>query len=106
MAEELKVYGAWASPFSRRVEIALNLKGVPYEYVEEDFYNKSSDLLNYNPIHKKVPVLLHNGNPLAESIVILEYIEEIWKQVPLLPTDPHHRALSRFWINFIDDKVP
>ncbi|RVW90487.1 Glutathione S-transferase U6 [Vitis vinifera] len=44
MGEENKVtlYGMWASPFVKRVEIALKIKGIPYEYVEEDLKNKAS----------------------------------------------------------------
>ncbi|KAB2087450.1 hypothetical protein ES319_A04G105600v1 [Gossypium barbadense] len=92
MGEEVKVFGTWASPFSRRVELALRLKGVP------------SLLLKYNPVYKKVPVLLHNGKPIAESLVILEYIEETWKNNPIWPEDPYGKAMARFWAKFIDDK--
>ncbi|XP_009140998.1 glutathione S-transferase U7 [Brassica rapa] len=104
-SEEVKLLGMWASPFSRRVEIALTLKGVPYEFSEQDITNKSPLLLQSNPVHKMIPVLLHNGKPISESLVILEYIDDTWQNNPILPQDPYDRAIARFWARFLDEQV-
>lgn len=105
MAEEVVLFGVWASPFSQRVKTALTLKGVQFKYIEEDLNNKSASLLQYNPVNKNIPALVHNGKPIVESLVILEYIDETWEEYPLLPRDPYKKANARFWAKFIDEKV-
>ncbi|XP_074317007.1 glutathione S-transferase U9 [Silene latifolia] len=105
--KEVRVHGMWASTYSKRVELALKIKGIPYEYVEEDLMNKSQALLEYNPIHKKIPILVHNGKPIVESLVILEYIDEVWPDhaPKLLPQDPFQRARVRFWAGFLQNQL-
>ncbi|XP_023523969.1 probable glutathione S-transferase [Cucurbita pepo subsp. pepo] len=106
MANEVKLLDFWPSMFGMRVRIALAEKGVAYEYVEEDLRNKSPLLVQMNPIHKKIPVLVHNGKPISESSIIVQYIDETWKdRAPLLPSDPYERAQARFWVDFIDKKL-
>ncbi|XP_008784133.2 glutathione S-transferase U10-like [Phoenix dactylifera] len=103
-AKGVKVHGFWASPYCLMIHHALKLKGVAYEYVEEDLQNKSESLLELNPVHKKVPVLVVDGKPIAESLVILEFIDEMWKEPPLLPEDPYKKAKVRFWADFFYKK--
>ncbi|CAK7324745.1 unnamed protein product [Dovyalis caffra] len=96
----------WASPFGMRVRIALAEKDVKYEYSEQDMRTKSALLLQMNPVHKKIPVLVHNGKPVCESLIIVQYIDEVWKdKAPLLPSDPYQRAQSKFWADFVDKKI-
>ncbi|XP_022736158.1 glutathione S-transferase U9-like [Durio zibethinus] len=103
---KVKLHGVGANPYSKRVELALRIKGIPYEYIEEDMSNKSQQLLLYNPVYKKIPVLVHNEKPVVESLIILEYIDETWKNNPrLLPDDPFERAKVRFWASFIQQEL-
>ncbi|CAL5393696.1 unnamed protein product [Camellia sinensis] len=97
---------SWASMFGMRVRIALAVKGIEYEHKEEDLWNKSSLLLEMNPVHKKIPVLIHNGKSVCESLIVVEYIDEVWNEkAPLLPSDPYQKAQARFWADYVDKKV-
>jgi glutathione S-transferase len=103
----VRVIGLWPSPFVIRVLIALKLKGVEFEFVEEVVGRKSELLLTSNPVHKKIPVLLHHGKPISESLIIVQYIDEVWSSgaPAFLPVDAHARAVQRFWAQYVDDKV-
>ena len=77
--DQVTLLNFWASPFGMRVRIELAEKGVKYEYSEQDLRNKSALLLQTNHVHKKIPVLVHNGKPVCESLTIVQYIDEAWK---------------------------
>ncbi|EMS66611.1 putative glutathione S-transferase GSTU6 [Triticum urartu] len=104
---DLKLLGLLVSPFVTRVRLALHIKGLSYEYIETDVLDKGELLLRYNPVHKKVPVLIHNGVPLCESQIIVQYVDEVWAAAgaPILPADAYQRATARFWAVYVDDKL-
>ncbi|XP_015695308.1 probable glutathione S-transferase GSTU1 [Oryza brachyantha] len=98
----------WVSPFGQRCRIALAEKKLPYEYSEQELLGAKSELLlRSNPVHKKIPVLLHGGAAVCESLVILEYLDDAFPDTPrLLPAgDPYARAWARFWGDYVDTKV-
>ncbi|KAI9097651.1 hypothetical protein K1719_025422 [Acacia pycnantha] len=102
---ELKLLGRWSSPYSMRVKIALNIKSLEYEYLEEHMNPKSELLLQSNPVYALIPVLIDHGKPICESLIIVQYIDETWSSGPsILPADPYDRSIARFWADYIDHK--
>ncbi|XP_058218598.1 glutathione S-transferase U25-like [Rhododendron vialii] len=107
MASQVILLDYWPSPFAARVRTALAEKGIHYESKDEDLADKSPLLVEVNPVHQKVPVLIHNGKPICESDVIIQYLDDVWKDesLLLLPSDPYLKAKARFWNHFINTKV-
>ncbi|WVZ22281.1 hypothetical protein V8G54_000825 [Vigna mungo] len=106
MNNEVKLLGAWPSPYVLRVRIALNMKSVKYDFHEEKLSSKSQLLLQSNPIYKKIPVLIHKEKPLCESLIIVQYVDDVWFSAsPILPSDPYDRAIARFWTVYIDQTL-
>lgn len=85
-------------PYVQRAAIALAEKGVPFERGDIDLAKKPDWFLKLSPLGK-VPVLLDNDQPIFESAVILEYLEETQPH-SLHPKDALRRAQHRAWIEF------
>ncbi|KAI2863354.1 hypothetical protein CBS147321_1343 [Aspergillus niger] len=99
---ELKLYGSCFCPFVQRVWVALEIKGIPYQYIEVDPYKKPQSLLDVNP-RGLVPALRHGDWGSYESSVLLEYLEDLNVGTPLLPPgDAKLRAHCRLWTDFIN----
>ncbi|XP_031260142.1 probable glutathione S-transferase parA [Pistacia vera] len=106
MEKEVVLLDFWPSSFAMRVKIALAEKGIKYECREENLFDKSPLLVEMNPVHKKIPVLIHNGKPICESLVIVQYIDEVWHHSShLLPSHPYLRSQAKFWADYIDKNL-
>jgi maleylacetoacetate isomerase len=95
----VKLYSYFRSSASYRVRIALNLKGVPFEYVPVHLTRGGGEHLaapfrKLNP-QALVPVLEDGEEALAQSLAIIEYLDETRPQPPLLPKAPAARARVR-----------
>ena len=98
----LKLCGFHLSNYHNKVRIALLEKGVPFEEDAGCSPSQKDEWLARSPLGK-VPILeLDGGRRLAESEVILEYLEDAYPQKPLLPKDPFERAKARELVTFIE----
>lgn len=95
-----RLHGFSVSNYHNKVKLALLEKDVPFEEVL-DWGRKDAPTLAMSPLGK-VPFAEIDGVPLAESQVILEYLEDAYPQVPLLPADPVARAKVRELCAFLE----
>jgi len=96
----MKLYNYWRSSASWRVRIALAYKNIPYEYVAVNIAptQKAQNTPEYqklNPMQQVPTLVLDDGRQLAQSMAILEYLEETVPRPSLLPADPYLRARAR-----------
>ncbi len=94
---KLKLYHYWRSSSSWRVRWALAIKGVKAELIPIDLLSNQSETVEHlarNPMGF-VPALDIDGRHLAESVAIIEWLEETFPQNPLFPADPFLRARAR-----------
>jgi glutathione S-transferase len=94
----LVLYNAPRCPYVARVRIVLAEKGIDYEVVDVDLDDRPAWLYEKNPAGRVPVVEEDDGRPLAESAVIMEFLEERYPEPPLLPPDPADRAAVRLLI--------
>ena len=90
----MKILGALASPYVARVVMFANLKGIEIPMEPAPGGMGSDEYKAINPIGK-IPSLVVDGQCIAESEVICEYLESAYPDPALLPSDPMQQAQSR-----------
>jgi maleylacetoacetate isomerase len=99
MGERLRLFSASRNSAGWRVRIALALKGIDYDYIS----TRTLPPGEYKRINPQglMPALEIDGQLVAQSAAILEYLEEQHPKPPLLPADPVARATARSFAQFI-----
>jgi glutathione S-transferase len=100
----LELYNFAQSTCSLKIRICLAEKQI--EWMDRRLVSKDEDhlkdwYLKLNP-NGVVPTLVHDGVPIIESSVILQYLDEAFPEPSLIPAEPARRAALRAWLAFVD----
>ena len=93
----MKLYSFFRSSAAFRVRIALNLKKIAYETVAIHLRRGDQSKPDYRGVNPQglVPTLEDGGRKLIQSLAIIEYLDEVHPEPPLLPKDPADRVRVR-----------
>jgi maleylacetoacetate isomerase len=99
MGSDLALYGYFRSSAAFRARIALNLKGIVPELrfvhlLKDGGRQHTAEYRTLNP-QELIPALVHDGHTITQSLAIIEYLDEIAPEPPLLPKDAFGRARAR-----------
>jgi len=99
MSEALRLFSYWRSSAAYRVRIGLNLKQLRYEVVPvhlvRDGGEQHSEAYRETNPQELVPVLQHGHRTLRQSLAILEYLDDMWPEPALLPSEARDRERVR-----------
>ena len=101
----LELYHSHHSTCSQKVRLCLAEKGLEFESQLVNLAMKEQlapDYLEINP-NGVVPTLVDDGHVVIDSSVICEYLDEVYTDISLTPSDPHERAHMRHWMRYIEE---
>ncbi len=101
----LELYNFRQSTCSQKVRLCLAEKGL--DWIDRRLDSRKQEhlqpaYLKLNP-NAVVPTLVHDGHVILDSSVIMEYLEEVFPEIPLSPAEPLGRAHMRKWLRYFDE---
>ncbi|KAL0871832.1 hypothetical protein ABMA27_004309 [Loxostege sticticalis] len=95
---KLRVYNMRFCPYAQRAILALNAKQVDYEVVNIDLSNKPEWFFSKSGFGKVPSIEIQEDVCIYESLVTVEYIDEVYPQRPLISKDPVRKAFDKIII--------
>src|SRR5579859_3380965 len=101
----LVLYHATPSVASAKARLVLHEKHLSWQDEILDLQRGDQHRPDYRALNPGavVPTLVHDGQVITESTLIMEYLDEVFPTPPLMPSEPYSRAVARQWMKKIDD---
>ena len=101
----IKLYQLSNSVCCQKVRIVLCEKSLNWESIEVNLFRAEQFRPDYLKLNPKgvVPTVVHEGQPIIESTLICEYLDDTYPEPPLTPTDPLLRTRMRIWSKAVDE---
>ncbi|XP_064113035.1 pyrimidodiazepine synthase-like isoform X2 [Macrobrachium nipponense] len=94
----MRCYSMKYCPYAQRTRLVLLAKNIKHEVVNVNLRSKPDWLFEKNPLGK-VPVLEKNGETIYESLITCDYLDEVYPNPPLYPSDPWKKAQDKVLID-------
>lgn len=107
----MKLYSAWFCPFAQRAWMAFLAKGVAFEYLETDPYDKTPEWLAISLNTGQVPVVVSSGangrdGTIVDSTAIVAHVDQLRPDsLALFSADPDRRQQQEDWISHIGQAI-
>ena len=102
----MQLYDLKNSPFAARVRIQIRYKNLPIEITDAPFVLRTPEFKQAFTLGKLPVLKLDDGQQLAESTVILEYLEDRFPEIPLIPSNALAKAQNNTLIRYTDNHLP
>lgn len=99
----LQLYFTKRSTFAQRTRVVLLEKNINFTPIEIDLLHKPAEFLKVSR-YGKVPAIKYGDVELYESAIVNEYLDEVFPEPPLLPSDPAQKAIARIWIDYANTR--
>jgi len=93
----MKLIGASASPYVRKVRIVMAEKKLDYQFVQENVWADDTTIATSNPLGKVPCLVMEGGEAVFDSRVIVEYLDTLSPVGKLIPAQGRERAEVKTW---------
>ena len=104
MEDRVQIIGSYLSPYVRKVLVALDLKGIPYESDPIVPFYGDERFSQISPV-RRIPVLIDSHATLTDSSVICQYLEDLCPEPALYPANIVDRARARWLEEYADSRM-